>query len=163
MLLHGISGFRASFEGEQREQADAVAAIQRGFIIALFLIFTLLAIPFRSYTQPLIIMAAKVRFRPILLTSLTTFLGVLPLILERSLQAQFLIPIAASLGFGILFATFIILVLVPALVILEDRVRYHVLRLLGKDTSRFEYDHNAASSETASSTGSSLGSEPVAT
>ncbi len=52
--------------------------------------------------------AGKVRFRPIVLTSLTTFLGVLPLILEKSLQAQFLIPMAVSLGFGILFATFIL-------------------------------------------------------
>jgi multidrug efflux pump subunit AcrB len=225
-MAQDYPGFRASFEGEQREQADAVAAIKRGFIIALFVIFALLAIPFRSYTQPLIIMAAipfgiigailghlvmglavgilslfgivglagvvvndslvlidyvnrerekgrsvhdavivaaKVRFRPILLTSLTTFLGVLPLILERSLQAQFLIPIAASLGFGILFATFIILVLVPALVILEDRVRFHVLRFLGKDTSRFEYEANTGTHEAAVSTGSSLGSEPVAT
>ena len=109
------------------------------------------------------IVAAQVRFRPILLTSLTTFLGVLPLILERSLQAQFLIPIAASLGFGILFATFIILVLVPALVILEDRARYHVLRFLGKDTSRFDYEAKDGSSETTVSTGSSLGSERVAT
>jgi multidrug efflux pump subunit AcrB len=185
-LRRDYPGFRASFEGEQREQADAVNAIKRGFLIALFVIFALLAIPFKSYTQPLIIMAAipfgvigailghlimgldvgilslfgivglsgvavnnslvlidyinteraagatveeailtasKARFRPIILTSMTTFLGVLPLILERSLQAQFLIPIAASLGFGILFATFIILVLVPALVLLEDRIR----------------------------------------
>jgi multidrug efflux pump subunit AcrB len=179
-------GLRATFEGEQREQSEAFGAIARGFLIALFLIYALLAIPFRSYTQPFIIMSAipfgiigaifghllmgisvgvlsmfgivglsgvvvndslvlidyinqlraegrpvreavveatKVRFRPIFLTSLTTFLGVLPLILERSLQAQFLIPIAASLGFGILFSTFIVLVLVPALVMLDHRVR----------------------------------------
>ncbi len=185
-LAQTYPGFSASFEGEQREQADAVSAIQRGFLIALFVIYALLAIPFGSYTQPLIIMSAipfgiigalgghmimgldvgilslfgivglsgvvvndslvlidyinaergrgltveeaiisagRARFRPILLTSLTTFLGVLPLILERSLQAQFLIPIAASLGFGILFATFILLVLVPALVMLEARTR----------------------------------------
>ncbi len=177
-------GLRASFEGQQREQADAVGGLQRGFLIALFVIYALLAIPFRSYMQPLIIMAAipfgvigailghllmgmnltilsffgivglsgvvvndslvlidlinerrregvpmaeavreagKTRFRPILLTSLTTFLGVLPLILEKSLQAQFLIPMAVSLGFGILFATVIILLLVPALTVLEDR------------------------------------------
>lgn len=154
-------------------------------MVAIFVIYTLLAIPFRSYWQPFIIMAAipfgiigailghlmmgisvgilslfgivglsgvvvndslvlidfinharsegatlqeavveagKVRFRPIILTSLTTFLGVLPLILERSLQAQFLIPIAVSLGIGVLFATLIILVLVPALVMLGDRI-----------------------------------------
>lgn len=191
-------GFRASFEGEQREQADAVNAIKTGFLIALFLIYALLAIPFKSYTQPLIIMAAipfgivgaivghmvmglsvgvlslfgivglsgvvvndslvlidyinkerekgidvkqavinagRVRFRPILLTSLTTFLGVLPLILERSLQAQFLIPIAASLGFGILFATFIVLIIVPSLVILEARIR---TRLTGTNATSVE-------------------------
>lgn len=182
-------GFSASFEGEQREQADAVASIQRGFLIALFVIYALLAIPFGSYWQPLVIMAAipfgiigavlghlvmgldvgilslfgivglsgvvvndslvlidyineerasgktleqavidggKMRFRPILLTSLTTFLGVLPLILERSLQAQFLIPIAASLGFGILFATAIIIVIVPALLMLGHGIHERV-------------------------------------
>ncbi len=219
-------GFRASFEGEQREQADAVAAIQRGFLIAIFLIFALLAIPFRSYTQPLIIMAAipfgvigailghlvmglavgilslfgivglagvvvndslvlidyvnrerekgasieqavvvaaKARFRPILLTSITTFLGVLPLILERSLQAQFLIPIAASLGFGILFATFIILVLVPALAILEDRLRQRMLRLMGRSPEGVVAEAASVSGLASTSTGSSLGSEPIAT
>ncbi|MFT5411452.1 MAG: multidrug efflux pump subunit AcrB, partial [Verrucomicrobiales bacterium] len=57
--------------------------------------------------------AGKRRFRPIILTSLTTSLGLLPLILERSTQAQFLIPMAVSLGFGILFATFVTLLLVP--------------------------------------------------
>jgi len=185
-IVQDYPGVQASFEGEQADQAETIGALRRGFIIALFLIYALLAIPFRSYTQPFIIMAAipfgligallghmimgldvgilslfgliglsgvvvndslvlidyvnkekekgatienavitagKVRFRPILLTSLTTFLGVLPLILERSLQAQFLIPIAASLGYGILFATFIILILIPALVVAEDRIR----------------------------------------
>jgi multidrug efflux pump subunit AcrB len=53
------------------------------------------------------------RFRPIILTSITTFLGLTPLLLERSLQAQFLIPMAISLGFGVLFATGITLLLVP--------------------------------------------------
>ncbi len=185
-LIRTYPSLKASFEGEQREQADTIAALQRGFLIALFVIYALLAIPFRSYTQPLIIMAAvpfgiigaiighmlmglsvgilslfgiiglsgvvvndslvlidyinseresgasvedaimaagKARFRPIFLTSLTTFLGVLPLILEKSLQAQFLIPIAVSLGFGILFATVIVLILIPSLVVLEDRLR----------------------------------------
>lgn len=177
-LVQDYPGVRAGFEGEQREQADTNAALLQGFMIALFVIYALLAIPFGSYIQPLIIMTAipfgligailghlvfgvsfgllsvfgiiglsgvvvnnalvlidfvnqryreglpmrqaiieagKVRFRPILLTSLTTFLGILPLILERSVQAQFLVPMAISLGFGILFATFIILLLVPAL------------------------------------------------
>jgi len=53
------------------------------------------------------------RFRPIILTSVTTFLGLTPLLLEQSLQAQFLIPMAISLGFGVLFATGITLLLVP--------------------------------------------------
>lgn len=177
-VIRDYPGVRAGFEGEQREQADTNAALLQGFMIALFVIYALLAIPFGSYIQPLIIMAAipfgfigailghyflgisfgllsvfgiiglsgvvvndslvlidfvnqrareglpmreaiidagKARFRPILLTSITTFLGILPLILERSVQAQFLIPMAVSLGFGILFATFIILLLVPAL------------------------------------------------
>ena len=62
-----------------------------------------------------IIAGAKGRFRPIMLTSVTTFLGFTPLILERSIQAQFLIPFAASLGFGILFTTAIVMMVVPAL------------------------------------------------
>jgi multidrug efflux pump subunit AcrB len=61
------------------------------------------------------------RFRPILLTSLTTFFGLMPMILETSVQAQFLIPMAISLGFGIMFATGITLLLIPTLyIILED-------------------------------------------
>ena len=179
-------GLDISFEGEQREQADSLGALARGFMLALFAIYALLAIPFRSYIQPIIIMAAipfgiigavvghlllgfnltilsmfgiiglsgvvvndslvlidfinqrykdglpmrdaiieggKARFRPILLTSLTTFLGVLPLILEKSLQAQFLIPMAISLGFGILFATFIIMILVPAMTMLVHDIQ----------------------------------------
>ena len=61
------------------------------------------------------------RFRAILLTSVTTFVGLAPIMMERSLQAQFLIPMATSLAFGVLFATFITLLLVPsAYLILED-------------------------------------------
>jgi multidrug efflux pump subunit AcrB len=61
------------------------------------------------------------RFRPIILTSLTTFAGLSPLLLEKSLQAQFLIPMAISLGFGVLFATAITLILVPvSYTVLED-------------------------------------------
>ena len=62
-----------------------------------------------------IIEGAKGRFRPILLTSVTTFLGFTPLILERSIQAQFLVPFAASLGFGIMITTAILMLLIPAL------------------------------------------------
>ena len=195
-LARDYPGLRGSFEGEQREQADTLAALLRGFAIALFAIYALLAIPFRSYSQPLVIMSAipfgvigailghllvginvtvlsmfgivglagvvvndslvmldfmnekraegmplrdaviagaKARFRPILLTSLTTFLGVLPLILERSTQAQFLIPIAVSLGFGILVATFILMLLVPALVMLQERTLVLLRRAFGNE------------------------------
>ena len=171
-----------SFGGEQEEQQESFGSLGTNFLLALLVMYALLAIPFGSYVQPLIIMVAipfgvigavighlilglpvgllslfgiiglsgvvvndslvmidfineergkgtpareaivigaKKRFRPILLTSLTTFLGMAPLVFERSLQAQFLIPMAASLGFGILFATAILMVLVPALASLE--------------------------------------------
>ena len=60
-----------------------------------------------------VLTAGASRFRPVMLTSLTTFIGLMPLLFEKSTQAQFLIPMAVSLGFGILFATFITLLLVP--------------------------------------------------
>ena len=70
-----------------------------------------------------VIQSGTRRFRPILLTSLTTFVGLLPLMLDPSLQAQFLIPMAVSLGFGILFATFITLYLIPSgYLVMEDIV-----------------------------------------
>ncbi|TDJ57321.1 MAG: efflux RND transporter permease subunit [Gemmatimonadetes bacterium] len=178
-------GVRYTFGGEQREQTDAIGGIVTGFLLAALVMYALLAIPFGSYVEPLIIMAsvpmgfvgaafahlvmgldlgllsifgivgvsgvvvndslvlidfineehragkpmaeaivsaARTRFRPILLTSLTTFLGVFPLIIERSLQAQFLVPMAASIGFGVVFATAIIMVLVPALTMLQADV-----------------------------------------
>ena len=63
------------------------------------------------------------RFRPILLTSLTTFMGLMPMIFEPSVQARFLIPMAVSLGFGVLFATILILLVVPAVyLIVEDLI-----------------------------------------
>jgi multidrug efflux pump subunit AcrB len=165
-----------SFEGAQAEQRDTLGGLRRGFALALLAIYALLAVPLRSYLQPLVIMSAipfglvgavwghlimgmdltilsmfgivalagvvvndslvmvdfinryrarhdlqsavreagVARFRPILLTSLTTFFGLLPLLLERSLQARFMIPMAVSLSFGVLFATLISLILVPA-------------------------------------------------
>ncbi|MDE2975090.1 MAG: efflux RND transporter permease subunit [Gemmatimonadota bacterium] len=174
-----------SFGGEQQEQVESFGALGGGFALALLAIYALLAIPFGSYTKPLIIMAAipfgivgavlghlvlglqmaimslfgviglsgvvvndslvmidfinerlrrgmpareaiiegaKARFRPIFLTSVTTFLGVAPLVFETSLQAQFLIPMAASLGFGILFATGVLMMIVPALAMVQHRV-----------------------------------------
>jgi len=62
------------------------------------------------------------RFRPIILTSLTTFIGLLPIMSETSVQAQFLIPMVTSLAFGVLFATGVTLVLVPALFLIGDDV-----------------------------------------
>ena len=173
-----------SFEGEKSEQAETLASLQYLYIVALIIIYALLAIPFNSYIQPLIVMAAipfgligavwghvvmgmevtilsgfgvvaltgvvvndslvmvdyvnrkrgiglsemesarqagLARFRPILLTSLTTFAGLTPLLLEKSLQAKFLVPMGISLGFGVIFATVITLILVPAMyLILED-------------------------------------------
>ena len=171
-------GIKYSLEGEQRERKESFASMARGGLIALVVIFGLLAIPFRSYTQPIIIMTAipfglvgavighlvmgyslslismfglvaltgvtvndslilvvainryretghslfeavvlggMRRFRPIVLTSATTFLGLAPMIFETSTQAKFLIPMALSLGYGILFATVVILLIVPAL------------------------------------------------
>jgi multidrug efflux pump subunit AcrB len=68
------------------------------------------------------------RFRPIILTSLTTFAGLLPVLFETSLQAQFLIPMAISLSFGVLFATFITLLLVPAFYLILEDIRELTLR-----------------------------------
>jgi len=178
--------------GEQEEQDESFGDLGFAFAIALLLIYALLAIPFRSYVQPLIILSAvpfgiigaivghmllgiplgilsifgiiglsgvivndslvmidfinekmddgydaktaiidgaKSRFRPIMLTSLTTFLGVAPITFETSLQAQFLIPMAASLGFGILFGAAILVLLVPALTILVEKAKERARRL----------------------------------
>jgi multidrug efflux pump subunit AcrB len=80
------------------------------------------------------------RFRPILLTSLTTFFGLVPMILEPSVQARFLIPMAISLGFGVLFATAIMLVLVPSsYVILED-----IRHLMGRAAEALGRPHEDA-------------------
>ena len=197
-LQSDYPGLRVSFEGEQREQADALSALMRGFLLAMFVVYALLAIPFKSYGQPLVIMAAipfgiigailghlmlglqlgilslfgivglsgvvvndslvlvdfvnqkrdeglsmpdailvagKQRFRPILLTSVTTFLGLFPLILEKSVQAQFLIPMAVSLGFGIIFATVIIMLVVPAMAMLEHNISSAVKRFFSREAS----------------------------
>ena len=68
------------------------------------------------------------RFRPILLTSLTTFVGLLPLILDKSIQAKFLIPMAISLAFGILFATAITLYLIPCAYLVNEDLKRHFFR-----------------------------------
>jgi multidrug efflux pump subunit AcrB len=173
-------------QGEQKEQAEFLTSLARGFGVALLVIFGLLAIPLRSYLQPLIIMSAipfgmtggilghvlmnctmsmfsviglvavagvvvndslvlvdyinremlqgtpmsvavreagRKRFRPILLTSLTTFAGLSPLLAESSVQAQFLIPMAISLAFGVIFATPVTLLLVPSLYLIMNDVK----------------------------------------
>ena len=74
-----------------------------------------------------LLQAGEDRFRPIILTSLTTFIGLLPIMAETSVQAQFLIPMVTSLAFGVLFATGVTLVLVPCLYLLGEQVFAHVL------------------------------------
>ena len=79
-----------------------------------------------------VVAAAQARFRPIMLTSVTTFLGISPLIFEKSVQAQFLIPTAVSLGFGILFATPIVMIVVPALIVQDVRLGRFLQRWFGR-------------------------------
>ncbi|AZQ11686.1 efflux RND transporter permease subunit [Shewanella khirikhana] len=174
----------SALDGQSQEEASAMFSLLQGLFFALFTIYALMAIPLKSYSQPLIIMsvipfgmigaiighlilglslsvlslcgiialagvvvndslilvdfvnraraqgysikdaavnAGCFRFRAIILTSLTTFFGLVPIILERSLQAQIVIPMATSLAFGILFSTVVTLILVPLLyVILAD-------------------------------------------
>ncbi len=178
-LMAQHPGLQYSFEGHQAEMRESLSSLRVNFPLAMLAIYGLLAIPFRSYSQPLIVMisipfgvvgailghwvmgfdlsilsmfgivalsgvvvndslimidyanrrrkeggvshhdaihsAAIQRFRPILLTTLTTFGGLAPMIFETSRQARFLIPMALSLGYGIIFATLITLVLVPSL------------------------------------------------
>jgi multidrug efflux pump subunit AcrB len=183
-MVEKYPGLSYDFEGEQRDQRDIARSLGSSTLIAMMAIFGLLAVQFRSYMQPAIIMSAipfglvgalvghvvmgfdlsilsifgivaltgivvndslimidlinreraagiclkqviqdsvTRRFRPIMLTTMTTFCGLVPMMLEKSLQAQFLIPMAVSLAFGVLFATVITLILVPSLyMILED-------------------------------------------
>ncbi|MDD4864289.1 MAG: efflux RND transporter permease subunit [Alishewanella agri] len=177
-------GVTGELDGASQDEMDAQRDLMKAAVFALFCIYALMAVPLKSYAQPLIIMsvipfgligavighmvlglsmsimsvfglvalagvvvndslimvdfvnraraegvaikqavvqAGTQRFRAILLTSLTTFVGLAPIVLERSLQAKIVIPMAVSLAFGILFATVITLVLIPALyVMLED-------------------------------------------
>ncbi|MBI4577655.1 MAG: efflux RND transporter permease subunit [Planctomycetes bacterium] len=183
-LVSAHPGLGWTLEGRRREQVESLEGLARGMVLALIAIYALMAIPFRSYLQPAIVMgsipmglvgavlghllmgmdlsimsvfgmvamagvvvndaivlvdfinegtaagvphlesvrgAGAARFRPILLTSVTTFAGLAPLLLERSVQAQFLVPMAVSLAFGVVFSTAVTLYLVPAsFVILED-------------------------------------------
>lgn len=183
-LLEKFPGISTNLTGRVQEEMDSMMEQIKNFIISLMVIYSLLAIPLRSYSQPLLIMsvipfgiigamfghmvlgmtmsalsmfgiiaAAGVvvndslvmvdfvnnarkqgvaikdavvdagckRFRAILLTSATTFIGLIPILSETSLQAQLVVPMAVSLAFGVLFATVITLVLIPCqYVALED-------------------------------------------
>jgi multidrug efflux pump subunit AcrB len=186
-LERDIPGLTHSLGGEQQRQAETMSSLALGFGFALFAMYALLAVAFKSYAQPLLVLLAipfgfigavwghvvmgydlsimsqmgivalagvvvndslilvdatnefrgeghdiwraclmggARRMRPIMLTSLTTFFGLAPMILETSVQARFLIPMAISLGFGVLFATFITLLLIPAAYMaLDDATR----------------------------------------
>ena len=186
-LVAKYRGVSYRLEGEAREQRESFGSLGLGLIFILFTIYSLLAIPLKSFIQPVIVMsvipfgaigaiighwimgmdlslmsllglmaligvvvndslvlvdfinktqsnggdslmdtvvaAGAARFRPVMLTSLTTFFGLMPLLFEKSTQAQFLIPMAVSLGFGIMFATFITLLLVPVNYLLVEDVR----------------------------------------
>ena len=188
-ILPKYPGITYKYEGEQRQQRESFGSLQSGVIILLFVIYALLALPLKSYVQPLIVMsvipfgiigavighwimgqplsflsslglmalmgvvindslvltdfinqqhrngeklldavkrAGVARFRPVMLTSVTTFFGLIPLLLEKSSTSRFLIPMAISLGFGILFATMITLILVPANIIIVDDIRKYL-------------------------------------
>jgi len=189
------SGVSYRLSGQTRSNQELSQELLAGTIFALFLIYALIAIPLRSYLQPLLIMSvipfgtigavfghwilgipvsllsmfgiialagvvvndslilvdfvnhhrkqggtridaalkgAKARFRPIILTSATTFLGLAPIVFfEKSLQAQLVVPMAASLAFGILFATVITLALIPTLYLVGDDLTRIVQKLLG--------------------------------
>ena len=191
-LMNAYPGLQYSLEGQQASQEESSSVMTTGFAMTLFIIYGLLAIPLRSYVQPLIVMlcipfgmigavighvllgyglslmsilgivalagvvvndslllivatnhirqdqevstteamiqGAMKRFRPIVLTSFTTFFGLAPMIFETSLQAQFLIPMAVSLGFGILFGTLIILTIVPSVYLIVEDLRGRATR-----------------------------------
>ena len=78
-----------------------------------------------------VVLGAARRFRPILLTTLTTFFGLMPMITETSVSARFLIPMAISLGFGVLFTTVVILVLVPAIYFILEDIKW-VFTVIGR-------------------------------
>jgi multidrug efflux pump subunit AcrB len=195
-LQADFPGLSYTFEGRQAEMRDSMAALGKNYLYALFGIYFLLAIPFRSYIQPFIVMTAipfgivgavlghlvmgyslsvisvmgiialsgvvindslvmvdyaneRVRaghgaframleagirrFRPILLTTLTTFGGLAPMIFETSRQARFMIPMAISLGYGLLFATAITLVIVPSLYLINEDIVRLLKKVFGRE------------------------------
>lgn len=204
-LQEKYPGLGWGISGLAEEEAKMARSMLVGFGLALFGIYALLAVPTRSYLQPLIIMgvipfgvigavvghwitgyplsmmslmgvialsgvvvndslilvdyinkavqsgtdtltavmeAGERRFRAILLTSLTTFFGLAPMLLERSAQAQEIVPMAVSLAFGIVFATVITLLLVPSLyMILDDLARWSRGRAERRDTAGTAAQH----------------------
>jgi len=181
-----------SFEGESKEASRTYNSLLNGFLLVLFFMYALLAMPFHSYTQPLVVLsvipfgvlgaifghlilglnlssqsimgilalsgvvvndslvlvdyinqarrkgvdlivaassAGSARFRAIILTSLTTFIGLIPFIFTTNTQAKFLVPLAVSLGFGILFTTFITLILVPCLYVILEKSKLSVAKI----------------------------------
>ena len=184
-LTRQYPGLSIHFAGEAEQQAETESSMVEMFLLALLMIYFLLAIPLKSYIQPIVIMTAipfgivgailghwlhdlslgilslngiialsgvvvndslllvstfndmkdsdeklhesissacRSRLRAVMLTSLTTFAGLLPLLWETSMQAQFLIPAAVSLAYGILFATAITLILIPCLLLIQHDV-----------------------------------------
>jgi len=83
-----------------------------------------------------VIESGKARFRPVMLTSITTIAGLFPLLLERSFQAQFLIPMAVSICFGLLVATVLTLLYVPALYLIVKDIRNSIVLRLKKTEDR---------------------------
>lgn len=81
------------------------------------------SMPSKDALLEAVLQAGSARFRPVMLTSLTTFLGLMPLLFEKAVQAQFLIPMAVSLGFGILFATLVTLIMVPVNIMLLEQAK----------------------------------------
>jgi len=191
-LLSRYDGLTYEFAGAQEDQRESMGALKNYYVLALLVMFVLMAVVFKSYFQPFIIMlaipfgvvgaiighvimgyglslismmgivavsgvvvndslvlisatndfraagmspydaiiaGATRRFRPILLTTLTTFFGLVPMIMETSVSARFLIPMALSLGFGVLFSTFVILILVPSVYLIGEGVRALVRRV----------------------------------
>ncbi len=212
-LLSKHPGVRYSMSGEAEEQEESMGKLKQGAILGIFLIFALMAIPLKSYVQPLIIISAipfgivgavfghwflglplsilslcgiialagvvvndslvmvdfinqklgkgvpifeavmesgVARFRAIMLTSVTTFFGLLPMLMEKDLQAQFLIPMAASLAFGIIFATVITLFLIPSLYIVLADIKGLFTRKRFEDTRLHSMVPETLSSDYAS-------------
>ncbi|MEA2101995.1 MAG: efflux RND transporter permease subunit [Thermodesulfobacteriota bacterium] len=191
-LMKRYPGLSYTLGGEKEQKQESFSSLISGFVIALLVMYCLVAIPFKSYSQAFVVLLAIPfgfvgalighilfgyalslmsifgivalsgvvindslvlvhkantlmdegldaqeavqkagirRFRPIVLTSLTTFLGLAPMIFETSMQARFLIPMALSLGFGVLFATVITLLLVPSFYIIEVDIKEIIMEI----------------------------------